>query len=90
MGRLGLPVEGERGIILHGNHKYSSPSFIFKTLPHSYVHNCPAFDQVPSILRQSKINVSDTDHMVVSFSMKKDMKLNVLLQLIPSELCPES
>ena len=31
----------------------------------------------------------NTDHMDIVV-LKKDVKLNVLLQLVPSQLCPES
>ena len=64
---LVCPVEGERGIILHGNHKYSSVVYIQNFA--SLFTSVQLLDKVPSILRHRKINVSDTGHMVVNFDI---------------------
>ena len=85
---LVCPVEGERGIILHGNHKYSNVVYIqnFVTLMHNY----PAFNK--SYLYNNSLKSmsgSNSDRMDIVV-LKKDVKLDVLLQLLPSQLCPES
>ena len=61
-------VEGERGIILHGNHKYSSASFIFKTLPHCMFTIVKLLTKSHPYYGTVKY---DADHMVVNFESRR-------------------